>query len=81
MRSDARIFDSDGKREISRLASSNDAFHKTCGVLLEKMVNTVPRGAKLTAPVVALPAKPMALFATVNDNGTMTFHGTVRVRL
>lgn len=80
MRSDARIFNSDGKKEISRLAASGHDFYKTCSALMEKMVNTVPRAVKLTDPIMPIPAKPISLFATVHDNGTMTFKGTVRVR-
>ncbi|KAJ6789712.1 hypothetical protein PWT90_00576 [Aphanocladium album] len=79
MRSDARIFNSDGKKEISRLAASSSDFYNTCSVLMEKMVNTVPRVVKLTDPIMPIPVKPMSLFATVNDNGTMTFKGTVRL--
>lgn len=80
-RSDARIFDSDGKVEIKKLAASNDYFLKTCGSLLERMVNTVPKKVKLTPPIQPVPVKPLKLFATINSNGKMKLSGRIRVRL
>lgn len=78
-RSDDRIFSIDGKGEIKRLATSNDVFLKTCSKLLEKMVNTVPKEVKFTAPITALPVKPMFLFTTINSDKTMTVTGINRV--
>lgn len=78
-RSDDRIFSIDKKREIKRLAASNDAFLNTCSKLLEKMVNTVPKEVKFTAPITALPVKPMFLFTTINSDKTMTVTGINRV--
>lgn len=80
MRSDARIFNSDNKAEISRLAASANDFDKTCSRLMEKMVNTVPKAVKLSAPIMPMPVKPISLFATVNTNDTITFTETIRVR-
>ncbi|KAG6822237.1 hypothetical protein H0H93_006052, partial [Arthromyces matolae] len=31
--------------------ATNDAFNATCGSLLERMINTVPRGVTLTDPI------------------------------
>ncbi|KAJ7739852.1 heme peroxidase [Mycena metata] len=64
-RSDLRIFNSDGNKtmqayvlplflylrsDFSSLANP-DAFASTCATVMEKMINTVPSGVKLTEPV------------------------------
>ncbi|UKZ52527.1 hypothetical protein TrVGV298_006304 [Trichoderma virens] len=78
-RSDARIFGSDGGIEIGRMATSPAYFYKTCQDLLERMINTVPKGVTLTEPLQPYPVKPSRLFATINSNGTMTMTGYIRV--
>ncbi|RFU72389.1 heme peroxidase [Trichoderma arundinaceum] len=78
-RSDARIFNSDGGKEIGHMASSPSYFYKTCQDLLERMINTVPKGVTLTEPILPIAVKPTILFATINANGTMTVAVTVRV--
>ncbi|KAL6861941.1 heme peroxidase [Trichoderma novae-zelandiae] len=78
-RSDARIFGSDGGKEIGHMASSPAYFFKTCQNLLERMINTVPKGVVLTDPIQPIPVKPSRLFATINSNGTMTMSGYIRV--
>ncbi|KAJ3760046.1 heme peroxidase [Lentinula raphanica] len=49
-RSDFRIFSSDGNVTMQSLLSS-DTFNKTCGTLIERMLNTVPNGVTLTQPI------------------------------
>ncbi|KAL6793050.1 heme peroxidase [Trichoderma sp. SZMC 28012] len=78
-RSDGRIFASDGGIEIGRMATSPAYFYKTCQDLLERMINTVPKGVTLTEPLQPYPVKPSRLFATVNSNGTMSLTGYIRV--
>ncbi|KAL7930167.1 heme peroxidase [Trichoderma chlorosporum] len=78
-RSDARIFSSDGGIEIGQMATSPAYFYKTCQDLLERMINTVPRGVNLTEPLQPYPVKPSRLFATINSNRTMTFTGYIRL--
>ncbi|PPR05095.1 hypothetical protein CVT24_010082 [Panaeolus cyanescens] len=56
MLSDLRIFSSDGNKTMQRLANPNH-FQRTCGNLLERMINTVPRGVKLRPPVKPIPIK------------------------
>ncbi|EHK18314.1 uncharacterized protein TRIVIDRAFT_127573, partial [Trichoderma virens Gv29-8] len=51
----------------------------TCQDLLERMINTVPKGVTLTEPLQPYPVKPSRLFATINSNGTMTMTGYIRV--
>lgn len=78
--SDKRIFNSDGGKTITSLASSQDTFFSTCQTLLEKMVNTVPKSVTLsTAPIQPIVVKPANLFGTVNKDKTLTLSGYIRV--
>ncbi|PON20567.1 hypothetical protein TGAM01_v210525 [Trichoderma gamsii] len=77
--SDARIFNSDGGKEIGKMADSPSYFFQTCTTLLERMINTVPKGVALTDPIQPIAVKPSQLFATINSNGTMTMSGYIRL--
>lgn len=77
--SDARIFNSDGGEVIGKMADSPSYFYQTCTTLLERMINTVPKGVTLTDPIQPIAVKPSKLFATINSNGTMTMSGSIRV--
>ncbi|KAL6886068.1 heme peroxidase [Trichoderma evansii] len=77
--SDARIFNSDGGEVIGKMADSASYFYQTCTTLLERMINTVPKGVTLTDPIQPITVKPSKLFATINSNGTMTMSGTIRL--
>lgn len=79
--SDARVFNSDGGKVINKMAASNPYFLATCKTLMERMIDTVPKEVKLTEPILPIAAKPTALFATINSNGTMTVTGQIRVSL
>ncbi|KAH7311247.1 heme peroxidase [Stachybotrys elegans] len=78
-RSDARIFNADGGDLIHRMAESNDFFIDTCKDLVERMLNTVPRGVELTAPIEPVVVKPDHLWITINDDNTKTLGGEIRV--
>ncbi|EHK47152.1 hypothetical protein TRIATDRAFT_46525 [Trichoderma atroviride IMI 206040] len=77
--SDARIFNSDGGEEIGKMADSPSYFYQTCTTLLERMINTVPKGVALTDPIQPIAVKPSQLFATINSDGTMTMSGYIRL--
>ncbi|KAG4443010.1 hypothetical protein IFR05_001541 [Cadophora sp. M221] len=49
-RSDFRIFNSDKNATIKAMAAPK-AFQDTCFTIFEKMMNTVPRGMKLSEPI------------------------------
>lgn len=80
-RSDFRIFNADGGKVISQLANSEDFFLSTCNTLLERMINTVPRGVKLTDIINPIAVKPRNLFITPNTDGTLYVNGFIRVRM
>jgi len=65
---------------ISRMAASNEFFLSTCQSLLERMVNTVPRDVTLTEVITPIAIKPGQLYSQVNQDGTMTLSGYIRVR-
>lgn len=79
-RSDLRIFNADGGDLIKKMAASPDFFALTCQNLLERMINTVPRGVQLTDVITPIRIKP-----TIRDTilmpeaQTMTIWGSVRV--
>ncbi|KAL7924845.1 heme peroxidase [Trichoderma austrokoningii] len=77
-RSDFRIFNADGGKRISQLADSNDYFLKSCNTMLGRMINTVPRGVKLT-DINPIAVKPRNLFITPNTDGTLYVNGFIRI--
>ena len=62
-----------------RMAASNDFFLATCSTLLERMVNTVPKGVQLSAPIDPIYVKPDGFDMVVNTDSTITIDGTLRV--
>jgi hypothetical protein len=64
---------------IFSFAASNTLFKATCSALFSRMLDTVPRGVKLTEEVLPLPAKPAFLVLTRNLNGTLTVSTSIRV--
>ena len=78
--SDFRIFNADGGDMIARMAADNSFFQSTCQRLLERMVNTVPKEVTLTDVISPVDVKPGMLYAAVNDDGTVTYSGHIRVR-
>ncbi|KAJ8077802.1 hypothetical protein PM082_002236 [Marasmius tenuissimus] len=66
--SDLRIFSSDGNATMQSLASP-EAFESTCAALFERMINTVPKGVKLTKVVEPIKTKlaPPGYFPATMD--------------
>ncbi|KAF7368526.1 Peroxidase [Mycena venus] len=75
--SDKRIFASDGNATMRSFATSPSLFASTCATLFARMLDTVPRGVKLTEVLTPLPVKPDALELTL-DGGKLVFSGQVR---
>src|SRR3569833_816777 len=79
-RSDCRIFTADGGDTIRKMAASSDDFMSTCQGLLERMLNTVPSGVKLTDIIKPIRIKPTLLETNLMpETKTMTIWGSVRV--
>ncbi|KAK1222472.1 hypothetical protein PQX77_014678 [Marasmius sp. AFHP31] len=56
MRSDLRIFSSDGNATMQRLAQGNN-FNNECASLIERMIHKVPKDVTLTDPIVPIEYK------------------------
>jgi hypothetical protein len=62
-------------------AKSPKLFAKTCADLFARMVDTVPKGVKLTEIIEPLPVKPQKAHIVVQNDGTFALRGEVRVRV
>ncbi|KAJ7473684.1 heme peroxidase [Mycena galericulata] len=76
--SDKRIFGSDGNATIRSFANSLDLYTSTCADLFARMLNTVPRGVKLTDVITPLPVKPDNL-QLIMDNDKLLLSAQVRL--
>ncbi|KAL0576522.1 hypothetical protein V5O48_005467 [Marasmius crinis-equi] len=78
MRSDLRIFGSDGNATMKRLAEGNN-FDTTCASLVERMINTVPKGVQLTDPILPIQYKvgKIRLYPS-NDSDSLILTTTLR---
>ncbi|KAF8179602.1 hypothetical protein K438DRAFT_1843111 [Mycena galopus ATCC 62051] len=76
--SDKRIFSSDGNVTMNSFAQSPELFASTCSTLFARMLDTVPRGVKLTEVITPLPVKPDNLQLTL-DGDKLLFSGQVRL--
>ncbi|CAA7271521.1 unnamed protein product [Cyclocybe aegerita] len=77
LRSDLRIFSSDGNATFSRLTLS-EMFMQSCSNVLERMLNTVPSYVTLTEPIDLLHAKVASSHLTI-EKGEFVFKVTFRL--
>jgi hypothetical protein len=69
---------------MKKFAESNDFFISTCINLLEKMINTVPRGVQLTEVIKPIAVKPSRVRLELlgeGDDFTLALFGDIRVSL
>ncbi|KAH8813516.1 heme peroxidase [Flagelloscypha sp. PMI_526] len=80
MNSDLRIFSSDGNVTMTKL-TKGDAFEKTCISLLERMINTVPKGVTLSDVIVPIKDKAniRGLFPSSTNTSELEFYVTLRL--
>jgi hypothetical protein len=65
---------------MSKFAEANNFFLSTCVTLLERMINTVPRGVELTEIITPIPVKPSNMRLEVANNGeSLALFGSIRV--
>ncbi|KAJ7906150.1 heme peroxidase [Mycena leptocephala] len=76
--SDKRIFGSDGNVTMRSFADSPTLFASTCADLIARMIDTVPRGVKLTEVITPLLIKPDGVQLALN-NDTLELSGEVRL--
>lgn len=78
--SDFKVFNSDSNVTISTMTSPS-AFRSICQTVLQKMIEAVPAGVNLTAPIAPYAVKPVAMQLTLNSGGTtFLLSGYIRVR-
>lgn len=78
--SDVRVFEADGNVTIAAMANPA-TFRNMCQAMLQKMIEVVPSGTVLTAPISPYDIKPNAIQLTLLAGGTsLLFTGEIRVR-
>ncbi|KAH6981359.1 heme peroxidase [Ilyonectria sp. MPI-CAGE-AT-0026] len=78
--SDKRIFSSDNNKTMTALARKPSVFEAKCSKIFSRMIDTVPKGVKLSSPLEAIEIKPNITKLYLNDEGSLVFAGRVRVR-
>ncbi|EFE33119.1 uncharacterized protein ARB_07870 [Trichophyton benhamiae CBS 112371] len=77
---DMKVFTADRNVTIKALADQV-TFRSTCARVLQKMIEVVPSGVNLTAPIAPYEVKPGRLQLSLASNGsTIAFTGEIRVR-
>ena len=77
MASDKRIFEADNNATVRGL-TDGQVFQNDCRDLLERMLNTVPRGVTLTDEITLLPEKVTHTRLTI-EKEKLVFKTTLRV--
>lgn len=78
--SDFRVFNSDGNATLRAMASES-AFHRACQSVLGRMIDVVPSGVSLTAPIKPYDVKPVGLQLLLDTDGeTLQWTGYIRIR-
>ncbi|EFE38775.1 hypothetical protein TRV_06551 [Trichophyton verrucosum HKI 0517] len=77
---DTKVFTADRNVTIKALADQA-TFRSTCARVLQKMIEVVPSGVNLTAPIAPYEVKPGRLQLSLAGNGSViAFTGEIRVR-
>lgn len=83
VRSDLRLYESDGNVTMRALGASKEGFAATCKGLFERMINTVPKEVVLSAVVTPLRVKPVNVSFDIDlagdPLGRLVFGGSIRV--
>ncbi|KAM0335804.1 hypothetical protein ACHAQA_000854 [Verticillium albo-atrum] len=78
--SDFKVFNSDRNVTMQAMASAA-AFNDVCKTVLQKMIDVVPPGVALTAPLEPYQVKPVALQLTLSTQATVIeLTGFIRIR-
>lgn len=81
VRSDLRLYESDQNRTMQKLGQSKDYFFDTCGVLFERMINTVPKEVQLSEVVKPIPVKPVNFTFDITNDQKLKLSGYIRVSI
>lgn len=80
-RSDLRLYESDNNATMIALTKQGKGFLNTCMTLLQRMLETVPRGVVLSDVVVPMSVKPVNATLDFDKAGNLVFKGYIRVRV
>ncbi|KAH8812564.1 heme peroxidase [Xylogone sp. PMI_703] len=78
-RSDLRLYESDANATMLELASQKAGFVDTCVGLLQRMIETVPKGVTLSEVIKPLSIKPINSTLDLDSHGNLQFSGVIRV--
>ncbi|KAL1637107.1 hypothetical protein SLS56_000764 [Neofusicoccum ribis] len=78
VRSDLRLYESDGNATMEALGASSEEFFETCRGLFERMINTVPKGVVLSEVVEPVSVKPVNFTFDITGGGMLALSGTIR---
>lgn len=78
VRSDLRLFVSDRNATAKKLARSPSAFQETCKNLIGRMIDTVPRGVKLSKAIDPSEVKYNNLTLSLDWSGKLNLRGFLR---
>ncbi|KAG6355115.1 hypothetical protein INS49_004196 [Diaporthe citri] len=77
-RSDLRLYESDGNATMQELYDMGDGFLSTCVDLMGRMINTVPAGVDLGAPISPMEVKPINVTFDLDVQGSVELSGKIR---
>jgi hypothetical protein len=80
-RSDLRLYESDNNATMIALGKQGAGFLKTCVGLLQRMIETIPKGVVLSDVVTPMEVKPINATLDFDAHGDLIFSGYVRVSL
>jgi hypothetical protein len=75
--SDFNIFNSDKNATVAAMAKSQQAFENACFPVFEKMINTVPKGINLSAPIGPRHWITMESHLDLTSIGAVTYSGKI----
>ena len=78
VRSDLRLYSSDGNATVQKLAQCSDDFRSTCVTLMSRMFDTVPQGVTLTPQLDPSKMKFGNISLIVDWAGDLTLSGFLR---
>ena len=78
-RSDLRLYESDNNETMIELAKQGAGFLNTCVTLMQRMLETVPRGVVLSDVISPMSVKPINATFDFDTKGNLVFTGYIRV--
>lgn len=80
-RSDLRLYESDNNATMIKLAGQGQGFLNTCSILLQRIIETVPKGVVLSDIIKPISLKPVNTTLEFDASGNLIFTGYIRVSL